>query len=159
MWWRSGVGDRPHGPVSRLQIGAILNAIEQRSRLQAGSQFGLERGKPASVTCQVQGHGLIGAKGSGHQLGKVKSMEHAGRHPPRETPALKRQHRQAHAQRVARRGMGVIRRRIEKQIGQPMTAEMNIVGCNRCKDDPHGIDIGRRREPAQVVYDRIRREP
>ena len=55
--------------------------------------------------------------------------------------------------------MSIVRRRIEKKIGQPVTAKMDFVGYSGRKNQPHRIHIAGSGMAAQIAHNYFRLVP
>ena len=133
MRWRTGrqrvtrraeLAGAPHGGAGSLELAAESCGIEQWRGQALVAHPLTQSGKFAGRVCEPQRDGFILRQRVGHQLRQAQRMQQAACHPGRKCTAHAGQDRQTRHQRVGGRGVGVVRVRIEKQVGLAVTRQV-----------------------------------
>ena len=99
-------------------------AVEQRRGKPVGLQLFSDRPQAERIERELERQGLEVRWPLGHQFRQSHRSQQARRHAPRKRPAHARDHRASAPKRIAREGMCVVGKRVEKQVGQPQACQM-----------------------------------
>jgi len=102
------------------------------------------------ISCKPQGHSFIFSEITGYKLRKPDRIKQARSHPPRERPPSACQHGKSRPQRVARSRVGIVGKRVQNQIGEPMTGQVIFDRQSIGKHEACRIDLARGSLLAQI---------
>ena len=115
--WLVALPDLPHRPICRFDVTPEAIRIEQRISEPVGFKLATDGGKLRRCKGEFQRERLIFLKTAAHELRQSDGVQQACRGPTCECFAQASEHRQPCPERVARRAMGIVGKRIEEQIG------------------------------------------
>jgi hypothetical protein len=130
----------PHPEIHLLQRANEARHIEERAAASLLDQLAPQLTQSLWGTCERQGQSvvLVGRSERSARRG-LRRMQQAGANASRKSVAKQRDHRNARPQDIDSRRVRVVRKRVERQIGQLQARQMIRPSLDsRCKDDPPG---------------------